>query len=171
MSTIDKSPPKYRIVVSKGSTRSFASVKSIASICSKECASSSHSPIRAKVLAESTMKAPHPFLDEELPPDTGRMSSQPQAFSLYFQKVYFMASRTLFARASSALPVPFQSACWICAPNAGIPLSRTVGFWNSLMRRYSVMTMMAARSLNDDSGLRSNFDLPQRRKPGIVGEW
>lgn len=30
------------------------------------------------------------------------------------------------------------------------------------------MTRIAARSLNDDSGFFSNFDLPQRRKPGIM---
>ena len=31
------------------------------------------------------------------------------------------------------------------------------------------MTSTAARSLNEDSGFRSNFDLPQRRKLGMSG--
>ena len=37
------------------------------------------------------------------------------------------------------------------------------------MIKYSVMTRTAARSLNEDSGFRSNLDLPQRRKLGMAG--
>src|ERR1700753_2361522 len=72
--------PRYRIVVSKGSTAPLATRKSI-SLAMKVISwlSSSHIPMTARVVLESTIKAPQPFLLFLVPPETGWISSDPQA--------------------------------------------------------------------------------------------
>src|ERR1700761_1505003 len=79
-STMETIAPRYRIVVSKGSTKPLAIRKSISSTMKViSWLSSSHIPMTARVVLESTIKAPQPFLLFLAPPETGWISSSPHA--------------------------------------------------------------------------------------------